>query len=456
MGAAFQVLAEGVVAIIGPQSSSIAHMISEIANALQVPLISYGATDPTLSALQFPFFLRTTQSDAHQMAVMASLIEYYGWKEVIVIYVDDDYGRNGIFALEDELEKKKLRLAYKISLSVQSNLSEITNSLNKTKLFGPRVYIVHVKPDPSLIVFNVAQKLQMMTSDYVWFATDWLSSTIDSFSPKNRTILGVLQGVVTVRQHIPKSSHKRAFESRWKKMLQQGLASTDLNAYGLYAYDTVWTVAHAIDSFINEYKNISFSLNDELVHANITDSQLRKLKVFDGGSLLLQKLLETNFTGLTGKVRFDQKRNIIGGGYDLINIDQMIIRRVGFWSNKTGFSVSAPETFEEKRSSFSPLDQKLYNVTWPGGKTERPRGWVIANDEKPLRIGLPKRASFVSFVTEYSNHSILGYCVDVFNEAQKLIPYYVPYRFVPFGDGHFNPNYDELVKMVANNVSKSC
>lgn len=454
MGAAFQVLEKRVVAIIGPQSSSIAHMISEIANGLQVPLISYGATDPTLSALQFPFFVRTTQSDAHQMVVMANLIEFYGWKEVIVIYLDDDYGRNGIYALEDELEKKKLRIAYKVPLNIQFNVSDITDLLNKTKLFGPRVYIVHVKPDPSLIVFTVAQKLQMMTSDYVWFATDWLSSTIDSLSPMNRTMLGVLQGIVTLRQHIPESSQKQAFVSRWRKMLQQGLASSELNTYGLYAYDTVWTVAHAIDSLINERRNISFSLNDKLLHANITESQLGKLKVFDGGSLLLGKLLETNFTGLTGQVRFDQDRNIVSGGYDVININQMIIHRVGFWSNKTGLSVSAPETFKGKMSSFSPLEQRLYNVTWPGGKTEIPRGWVIADDEKPLRIGVPNRASFREFVTEYSNHSIQGYCIDVFNEARKLVPYNVPYRFVPFGDGRFNPHYAELVTMVANNVSK--
>lgn len=53
---AFWLLEKGVVAIIGLQSSAIAHMISEIANGLQVPVVSYAATDPTLSALQFSFF----------------------------------------------------------------------------------------------------------------------------------------------------------------------------------------------------------------------------------------------------------------------------------------------------------------------------------------------------------------------------------------------------------------
>ncbi|KAM1010182.1 hypothetical protein ACFX15_044832 [Malus domestica] len=131
----------------------------------------------------------------------------------------------------------------------------------------------------------------------------------------------------------------------------------------------------------------------------------------------------------------------------------MKTRTVGFWTYYSGFSVSPPETLKRGRSSYSPLDQKLDNVTWPGGNTERPRGWEIADNEKPLRIGVPKRVSFVDFVTERNNsHKIEGYYIDVFNEALKLVPYDVPYRFEAFGDGRSNPSYDELVKMVAENV----
>lgn len=446
-------LDQGVVAIIGPQSSGIAHMISEIANGLQVPLVSYAATDPTLSALQFPFFLRTTQSDAYQMAAMSNLIDFYGWKEVIAIYVDNDYGRNGIYALEDELEKNALRIAYKLPLPIGFNLSYITDLLNQSKSFGPRVYIVHVDADPSLRIFSVAKKLQMMGKDYVWFATDWLSSTVDLFSPVNKSSLSILQGVVAFRQHIPDSYKKRALYSRWKKLQQRSLASSELITYGLYAYDTVWTVARALDNFINEYKNVSFSFEEKVQSHNTSEIKLGKLKVFEGGSLLLKKLLETDFSGITGHVRFDQDRNIIGGGYEVINIDQKGIYTVGFWSNYTGFSVFPRETLPKmEQNSYFPLNQKLKNVTWPGGMIERPRGWVIADNGKPLRIGVPKRTSYVEFVTEHDKQ-IKGYCIDVFVEACKLVPYDVPYRFVPFGDGRFNPNYDALVKLVANNVS---
>ncbi|KAF5948459.1 hypothetical protein HYC85_014416 [Camellia sinensis] len=141
---AFQVIEREVVAIIGPQSSSIAHMISLIGKGLQVPLVSYAASDPTLSALQFPYFFRTTQSDSYQMAAMADLIDFYGWEEVVAIFVDDVYGRNGISALDDELAKKMSKASFKLTLPTQYDLSDITYLLNKSKLLGPRVFVVHI------------------------------------------------------------------------------------------------------------------------------------------------------------------------------------------------------------------------------------------------------------------------------------------------------------------------
>ncbi|KAG8640629.1 hypothetical protein MANES_13G070500v8 [Manihot esculenta] len=449
---AFQVLEEQVVAIIGPQSSGIAHMIAEIANGLQVPQVSYAATDPTLSALQFPFFVRTTQSDSYQMTAMADLIGFYGWKEIIAIYVDDDSGRNGVAALDDQLEKQMAKI-YKLRLSINFDDTEIMDLLKQSKLLGPRVYVVHLNPDPRLRFFSVAQKLQMMNDNYVWLATDWLSTTIDSFSQINQTSLSALQGVVGLRQHIPESSKKKAFLSRWRVTQEKGSASSEMNSYGLQAYDTVWTVAYAIDRFIDEFKNITFSSNDKLNDMKTSDLQLGKLKIFSNGSSLLNKILQMNFTGLSGHIQFNEDRNIESGGYDVINIAHMSINIVGYWSNISGFSILPPDTRQGKQTNYSRVDQKLQKITWPGGKTERPRGWVIADNERPLVIGVPYRASFVDFVTEVNkSHKIEGYCIDVFLEARKLVPYDVPYRFEPFGDGRFNPNYNELTQMVAEDV----
>ncbi|KAJ1418152.1 Receptor, ligand binding region [Sesbania bispinosa] len=230
---AFQILEQGVAAIIGPQSSAMAHTISQIADAVQVPLISYAATDPTLSSLQFPLFFRTIQSDLEQMTAMANLIDFYGWKEVIAVYLDDDYGRNGISAL----------------------------------------------------------------------------------------------------------------------------------------------VALSIDKFIELHNKFTFLLHDN------------------------NKLPQTEGIG----IQLESSKSLL---VDLICY--------------SGFSVVPHEVLKRKGHSRISQDQKLDNITWPGGKTERPRGW--------------------------------GYCIDIFTKALEFIPYDVPYAFKPVGNGKANPNYDALVKMIDDNI----
>ncbi|CAH8361504.1 unnamed protein product [Eruca vesicaria subsp. sativa] len=435
----FEVLGKEVVAIIGPISSSIAHTLSDIAKALKFPLVSFAATDPTLSAHQFPFFLRTTPDDSHQMSALVGLIDYHGWKEVISVYSDDELGRNGVSALDDELDKKRLRISYKLPLSLHSDEKYVADALNKSKSIGPRVYILHFGPDPLLRIFSVAQKLQMMSSGYVWLATDWLSVSLDS-SLSDKGTFRRLEGVVGLRQHIPESKKIRQFTKTLK-------SKSSMNAYAFHAYDTVWTIAYGIEKMLNEGVNITFSYSKKLTQSQGNKLHLEKLKIFNRGEVLLEKLLKVDFTGLTGQVQFGSGRNATGCDYEIINVDKTGVHTVGFWS-KYGDSRQT-----QKKNGFV-SDQKLGNITWPGGGREKPRGWVI-DSANPLKIVVPKRVSFVEFVTEDKNsssHHIQGLCIDIFIEALKFIPYNVPYKFVSFGDGHSSPNYSKIIQMVSDGV----
>ncbi|XP_068638958.1 glutamate receptor 3.7-like [Aristolochia californica] len=450
---AFRVLEKEAVAIIGPQSSAIAHMISFISTGLQVPLVSFAATDPTLSALQFPFFFRTTISDSYQMTAMADLINYYGWKEIIAFYVDDDYGRGGISFLHDELAKKMSRISYKLVIPVGATHDDITKLLLQSNVIGPRVYVVHVNPDTGLRIFDIARQLNMMTDDYVWLATDWLSAALDSLGSINHTVTNSLEGVVGLRQNSLESDQKKAFVSRWWKLCEKWNVTSGLNSYGFSAYDTVWIVARALSEYLKENRTISFSSKKELHVMSGAMLQMDKLKTFDGGSILCKKLMEINFNGLMGHLQFDSYRNLANGTYEVINIRGTKIQRIGYWSNYSHLSIKMPDSLNGKLPINLSEDQKLESVIWPSGKAEIPRGWVIANAKRPLRIGVPKRASYVEFVTEINDtHVMRGYCIDLFQAALKYIPYDVPHEFVPFGNGRENPNYDELVKKVSDNT----
>ncbi|KAJ4964091.1 hypothetical protein NE237_024030 [Protea cynaroides] len=305
-----------------------------------------------------------------EMTAIADMVSYNSWRNVIAVFTDDDNGRNGISALGDKLAEKRCKISYKAALppDTQTTRSDVQHALIKDTLsklldLGPRVIVVHSDKISGQLVFDVADSLGMMGSAYVWIATTWLSSTLDSgalgtgFSEK-------IQGVLTLRPHTPDSEKKKAFSSRWSQLSGGSVGLTNVVLKGAL--------------------------------------QLNEMSIFDGGRQLLDNMLHTNMTGLTGPIPFNPDRSIIHPAYDVINVMETGFRQIGYWSNNSRLTVVPPETFYMK--PLDPINQQLYNPVWP----------------------------------------------DVFTAALKLLPYDVPYKFIPFGDGIRNPNYSDILNLVAS------
>ncbi|KAI7996508.1 Serine/threonine-protein kinase Aurora-2 [Camellia lanceoleosa] len=102
-----QFMSTDTIAVIGPQSSVVAHLVSHVTNAFQVPLLSFAATDPSLSPIQFPFF-------------------------VVAIFIDDDYGRNGVAELDDALAVSHIKISHKVRIppSSEGGIISFSNDSN--------------------------------------------------------------------------------------------------------------------------------------------------------------------------------------------------------------------------------------------------------------------------------------------------------------------------------------
>lgn len=441
------------VAVIGPQSSVMAHILSHLANELHIPMLSFTALDPSLSPLQYPYFIQTAPSDLYLMAAIVDMVDYFGYKEVTAVYTDDDQSRSGIIKLGEKLAEKQCKISYKVAVLPEPlpTRKDIETALLKLKSKESRVIVVHTYPKTGFSIFEVARELGMMTSGYVWIATTWLSAVLDS-QPTLLNSSSTL-GVLTLRAHTPDSTRKQAFESRWNKLSN---ASIGLNPYGLYAYDTVWIIAYAVQKFLDEGGKISFSNDSSLSTVDAHSLNLKALNIFDGGEKLLENILQTNFTGLTGPVAFrSDDRSPKNPSYDIINLMVTGYKHIGYWSNHSGLSIASPETLFTKPANLSRFNQRLKNVVWPGGTSHRPKGWVLPNSERPLMIGIPNRVSYKNIISKNNiNASMIeGYVVDVFVAAIKLLPYALPYKFIPFGDDHHNPNYNDLVAEITSGVS---
>ncbi|KAM4089608.1 hypothetical protein ACB094_07G166100 [Castanea mollissima] len=442
------------VAIIGPQHSVMAHVLSHLANELHVPLLSFTALDPTLSRLQYPYFVQTAPNDEFQMTAIADMISYFRWGEIVAVYSDDDQSRNGIIALGDKLAERRCKITYKAALPPDptATQSDVRDQLVKVQMMEARVIVLHTYSKTGLLVFKEAQNLGMMDHGYVWIASTWLSTVLDSVSPLPSKTAHSIQGVLTLRPHTPNSTRKSAFMSRWQKLSNNSIG---FNPYGLYAYDTVWMIARAVDLLLDQQGTISFSNGSYLNRMGKGTLNLSALSIFDGGKQLLDNILRTNMTGLTGPIQFSPDRSPFHPSFDILNVIETGHRQIGYWSNYSGLSVVTPETLYTRPPNRSSSSQQLDSVVWPGGTTEKPRGWVFANNGRPLRIGIPNRVSYQDFVSRSrvnGTDTVQGYCIDVFVAAIKLLPYAVPYRFILFGDGHKNPSYSELVNMITTNV----
>ncbi|KAG2318556.1 hypothetical protein Bca52824_011769 [Brassica carinata] len=441
------------VAIIGPQTSIMAHVLSYIANELKVPMLSFTALDPSLSPLQFPFFVQTAPSDLFLMRGIAEMITYYGWSDVVALYNDDDNSRNGVTSLGDELEGRRCKISYKAVLPLDVVITsprEIIDELTKIQGMESRVIIVHTFPKTGRMIFEEAKKLGMMEEGYVWITTTWLTSLLDSFNPVPPKKIEAIRGVLTLRIHTPESRKRRDFVARWNKLSN---GTVGLNVYGLYAYDTVWIIARAVKSLLDSGANISFSKDSKLTSLKGGTLNLGALSIFDQGPQFLEYIVKTKMSGVTGPVQFLPDRSMLQPAYDIINIVGDGFKQIGYWSNHSGLSVIPPESLYSKPPNRSSSNQHLYNVTWPGGTSMTPRGWVFPNNGRRLRIGVPNRASFKDFVSSVNgSNNVEGYSIDVFEAAIKLLPYPVPHEFVLFGDGLKNPNYNELVNNVSTGV----
>ncbi|KAF7082522.1 hypothetical protein CFC21_086390 [Triticum aestivum] len=447
---ALQFMETDVIAIVGPQCSTISHIISYVANELRVPLMSF-ASDATLSSIQFPFFVRTGPNDLYQMAAVAEVVDYNHWKIVTAIYIDNVYGRNGIAALDDALALKRCKISYKIGFPSNAKRSDLINLLVSVSSMESRVIILHTGTEPGLKLFSMAHQLNMMGNGYVWIATDWLSAYLDANSSVPAETISGLQGVLTLRPHIPNSKMNNLV-SKWSTQSKKyNYSDLRVNTYGFYVYDSVWAVARALDAFFDDGGRISFSndLHDETGGT----LHLEAMSIFDMGNKLLEKIRKVNFSGVSGQVQFDPVGNLIHPAYDIINVIGNGMRTIGFWSNYSGLlSTVSPEALYSKPPNTSLVDQHLYDVIWPGETAQRPRGWVFPSNAKQLKIGVPNRFSFKEIVTvDNATGSMKGYCIDVFTQALALLPYPVSYKFVPFGNGTENPNYDKLVQMIESN-----
>ncbi|XP_043710123.1 glutamate receptor 2.2-like [Telopea speciosissima] len=437
-------------AIIGPQQSTQASFVIDLGEKALVPILSFSATSPSLSPLKNPYVIRTAIDDSTQVKAIAAIIQAFEWKEVVLIYEDTDYGNGVMPYFIDAFQDIDVRVPYWSTIPLDANDDQILEELHKLTTMQTRVFIVHMSSSVGSRLFINANNAGMMSQGYAWIVTDGLSSLL---APMDSNAIESMQGVLGIRPYIPKSKELEGFKVRWKRRFYSSSNTesysyeiSEPSLYGIWAYDTVWALAMAVEQVgtLLDPQFLSSNTNN-----NLTD--LSRLGYSSIGPQLLQTILGTRFKGLSGDFHL-VKGQLKSYAFQIFNVIGEGERVIGYWTPTRGISRQLDTT--KLRNSTS-MWSNLKAIVWPGDSTTKPKGWAIpTNGQKRLKVLVPIKYAFEQFVKverdPITNKVLItGFCIDVFSNVTSRLPFGLPYEFQPYSpSGNIFRHYNELIDLV--------
>ncbi|KAM3748283.1 hypothetical protein ACB098_05G096500 [Castanea mollissima] len=411
--------------IIGMHTWQEAALVADIGSQALVPVISFAAPaiNPPLMQLRWPFLIQMAKNGSEQIKCIANIVHVYNWKRVIVIYEDEASGGDSgkLALLSEALHNVGSEIGYRLVLPPFSSTSdpelfvhEVLVKLLKTKL---RNFIVlESSLEMAIHLFRVAMKMGLVKRDSKWIIPDSITSLLDSV---NNSVISSMEGAIGIKSHYSEefTSGYHDFHAQFQKIFRTEYPEEDNSDPGIYAlraYDSIRIVIQAIERMTSNSSS---------------------------PKILLDNMLLSNFSGLSGKINFKGGQLSDTPILSIVHVLGKRYKEIEFWTPGFGFSMSP---FIEKPNTL------VGPVILQRNLQESPRGWEMPTDAKPLKIVVPGRASFENFVkVEYGvklkENNYTGFCIQVFLKARELLGYHLPYIFEAC-----NCTYNDLIHLVDN------
>jgi ABC-type branched-subunit amino acid transport system substrate-binding protein/ABC-type amino acid transport substrate-binding protein len=301
MEALCSMLRDGVHAIIGPPYSSIANLVGMYTSKMHIPLLSYSATAPSLTA-NFDYFARTVANDKLQATVMIDVIQHFNWNQFCILYESSTYGLEGYTATYLEARNRGLEVIYSSLLSRTGNMTDL---MTKAEQAHCRIFVIWCIGSMCHNIVEAANQMKLLKPgvfEYVF--SDGLITNENDWTDQD--IKEGLIGSFAIAPSIPHSQALTNYNNAWT-----GANTPPLLNYAYYAYDTAVAMLAAFESL---EANMAASGTQELlwpmnltnvngqciVDANSNSSSNSNSQyIYEHGSKIFDYLLNTTYIGLS-------------------------------------------------------------------------------------------------------------------------------------------------------------
>ncbi|CAF1037353.1 unnamed protein product [Rotaria sp. Silwood1] len=427
-----------IVGIVGPAYSREAEVIAEFGASINIPVISYSATNPDLSDRStYPTFYRTVSSDSAAALAMVELFTRYNWSSCIIIYQNDAFGSGGAKVIKEAFNDNGFKVSQMvifdiISLSIRGDLQTILLTS------ASRIVIIWAIVDYTNLILQNALEADVLGPRFTWI----LSSSV-VFSSFNVTSQEKLIGILTVEPVTGSVANApinnvllNAAYDIWQQYESESFPEiTKVDYYALFAFDATWSFIQALQQYCSKISNNSPSC------ISIADSSFCFDRYFINGDKFINTLSATVFLGVSGLVQFsvnvtDRKYGIYYVAKNVQYVtDGIEAIPVLVWSNSNSWTKYTHTSV----------------ILWPGNTLIPPTDYPSISNVK-LKIGVFEVHPFTMTQNIIDNSGqnykkIIGFIPDLIDLLVNRMGFIPQITVVPE-----NSTYNSLVDAVVNGV----
>ncbi|XP_037630023.1 taste receptor type 1 member 1-like [Sebastes umbrosus] len=303
----------GVMAVVGPYTSSQALTVAPLFMMDLIPMVSYGASSSVFARKQnFPSFLRTSLPNKDAIDMIVSIVQHFNWRWVAFLHIDDNYGKDGQELFINRIQDTEICLAFTKGLNQYTNYPQMFKQIEEQ-----RIGVIIVFAPEWTAEALIESAIQLNVTNKVWIAGDGWS--LNKKIPKMKgirnigTVLGVSQPVVTIPGYSD-FIYSTKSQTHCETAEQTGFCNQVCNcsslspedviaadpSFNFPVYSAVYAIAHALH---NALQCVAGRCN-----GNIT--------VYP--HMVLAELQKSNFTLLNQSIQFDEHGDPTFGSYSIV------------------------------------------------------------------------------------------------------------------------------------------